>query len=488
MPASLEDCLGILFHALSECRNVHFDQAKRALAVALARAVELPEESRVEFRAAFLYSMLLVQSRQAPETVTAEVRSKASNLLDECKASESSELFSVLMFDVLMELGEPRRAILFGERALAMAVEQKSVSIGDWLWKIGLCYARQGLRDHATIAYRGAARIFRNENADPRLPAVLIGLGNSIRKSQPAEAEALYKEAASLWEAKGQMESATPAWSNLGIVCSDQGRFEEAIQYYERVRQVRESSPGTPPVQIGRLYNNLAGCYRKMKRFAEAHQAVERAIKILTPLVPQKPEEVNAIASALGTKGMILAEEGRDPEAVEWFRRACAEFEKQPNPNLESVIEELEHEAAALRRLNCLDEVRSVEDRIESVRKRAAAIPSISHDMDAPVQSTEAALLVELERGIRSGATERDVAELGLCVNEILRERKLGEWWGVVRSPECSTLIYYGTDAQEMYQAIEPTLRTDARFEGARVTIRQRSEQSEIMIPRRMVN
>jgi hypothetical protein len=96
LPASLEDCLWIMFHALSECRDAHFEQAKRVLVVALANAGELPEESRAEFRTAFLYSTLLVQSRQAPETVTAEVRSKASTLLDKCKASESSGLLGCL--------------------------------------------------------------------------------------------------------------------------------------------------------------------------------------------------------------------------------------------------------------------------------------------------------------------------------------------------------------------------------------------------------
>lgn len=487
--ANLDDCLGIMLHALSECRTSHFDQAKRALAVALANSCRLPEECHAEFRTAFLYSTILVQARTAPQTVTAEVRSKACTLLDQCQASECSNLFAVLMFDLLMELGEPRRAIPFGERALAMAVKEKRhVSAGDRLWKMGICYARQGLRDHAEIAYRGAARIFRNENGDPRLPAVLLGLGNSIRKSSPAEAEALYKEAAAWWEAKGQLESATPAWSNLGIVCSDQQRFEEAIEYYERARQVRERSPGTPAVQVGRLYNNIASCYRKMERFADAHREIERAIQILTPLGPQKPDDANALPSAWGTKGMILRDEGRHLESLEWFRRACAGFEQQPNPNSESVIDELEHEAEALRQLNRSDEVRPVEERIQTVRKNAAEVPSITHDLDAPLPASEAALLIELACGIRSGAAEGDVARLGLALDEILEERNLGQWHGMVRSPECTNLIYYGVNAEAMFRAVESTLRSDSRFEGALITIRQGIERHEIAIPRRRVN
>src|SRR4029077_7842857 len=113
------------------------------------------------------------------------------------------------------------------------------------------CYSRLGLRDHAATAYRGALRIFRKEPADPRLPVVLLALGNAIRKSAPSEAEELYNQAAATWEKKGQLETETPAWTNLGIVCSDQKRSEEALHYFERVRPVRESSPGTSPVRIG---------------------------------------------------------------------------------------------------------------------------------------------------------------------------------------------------------------------------------------------
>jgi tetratricopeptide (TPR) repeat protein len=393
------------------------------------------------------------------------------------------------MFEVLTELGEHRRAIPFGERALAIAVEKKkSVAIADWLWKIGRCYSRLGLHDHAFVAYRSSARIFRNEPADPRLPVVLLALGNSIRKARPSEAETLYLEAATLWEKKGQLESATPAWTNLGIVCADQERFEEAIHYYERVRQVRESSPATPPVRIGVLYNNLASCYRKMARFAEAHQAIERSIGILTQLATLGPNDANALAASLGTKGMILRDEGRDLESLEWFRRACAEFEKQPSPDFEDLIEDLEHEAVALTRLNRPDEARAVEEKIQSVRKTAAEIPSMGYDGDAPVELAEGALLIEIEGGLRNQSAEVEIATLGNCLGEILKEQDLGDWRGLIRIPECSTLIYYGSNAQAMYDAIEPTLRDDSRFEGALITIRQRTEHREVMLPRRIVN
>ena len=472
----IEECLGLIAGALIEYRNRRFDTAKRFLAAGVMHAASLPDALRADFGAALCYCTLLVQSRISPETVTQEVRSRASIMLEGCGASNSFELFQGLMFEILTEFGEHRRAIVFGERRLAMAVETKqSIEIADWLWKIGKCYSRVGLRDHAAIAYRSSLRIFRNEPADPRLPAILLALGNSIRKSAPAEAEQLYKEAATLWEQKGQLESATPAWMNLGVVCSDQERFTEAIGYYERVRRVREATPGTPPARIGALYNNLAGCYRKMARFDDAHQAIERSIGILTQPGRLGPEDGNSVAAALGTKGMILRDEGRDLESLEWFQRALAEFEKQPSPNVENVIQELEHQAVALTRLNRREEARAVEERVQLVRKSAGDAPVFSHDSTTPIELAEGALLIELDRGMRSEPATDEISELGICLGEILKEESLGAWEGYVRIPETSTLFYYGPDAQAMFGAIEPTLRRDARFEGALITIRQRA-------------
>jgi hypothetical protein len=225
-----------------------------------------------------------------------------------------------------------------------------------------------------------------------------------------------------------------------------------------------------------------------MARFDEAHQAIERAISILTKPGALRPDEANSVASSFGTKGMILRDEGHVLESLEWFRRACHEFENQPSPNLASVIEELEYLAAALTHLKRIEDAPAIEERIGALRQMAAQIPSISHDAEAPVELTEGALLIELDGGLRGDSTVSDIAKLGICLSEVLEEQNLGHWQGLIQVPECSTLLYYGPDAAQMYGAIESTLRNDSRFEGAVITIRQRSQQREVIMPRRRIN
>ncbi len=485
----IEDWLGLICNALMKSRQGRFEDANRALAAALVSAPDIQEEFRPIVRAALAYATLHLKHRQTPSAITPQVWSQARALLDDCESVSAPDLFAMVMFELLTDLGEQRRAIPFGERALAMASDAREyLSVADWLSKIGRCYSRIGLRDHAAIAYRASMRIFRNETADPRLPAVLLGLANAIRKSTPEEAEELYKEAALWWEKKGQLESATAAWMNLAILCSDQQRFTEAIDYYDRVRRVRESSAHTPPVRIGVLYNNLANCYRKMSRFGEAHQAIELSIDILRRPGVSGPADASSLALAYGTKGLILRDEGHDFESIEWFRCASAELEKQQSPNLETLIEELEYEATALRRLSQTGEAHAIEEKVKALRQKAAEIPGLRHDPDAPVEISDGALLVEVNAGMRSGTSDTEISALGSSLDEILQDANLGRWHGLVRIPESSTLIYYGPNGEAMYQAIEITLREDSRCQGALVTIRQGTDHRQILVPCALVH
>src|SRR5260370_42702376 len=92
------------------------------------------------------------------------------------------------------------------------------------LARVGECYNRIGLKDHAAIPLRAAVKIFRRHPEDPRLSAALITLGNALRKSTPAEAATCYREVADSHLTRGQILSATPTWGNIGLLCSEQGR------------------------------------------------------------------------------------------------------------------------------------------------------------------------------------------------------------------------------------------------------------------------
>ena len=131
----------------------------------------------------------------------------------------------------------------------------------------GRCFSYCGLKDQAAIPLRSALKILRNYPEEPSLSEVLIGLGNALRKSSPSEAEELYKEEAEIHIAKAHLESATAAWVNLGLLCSEQGRNSEALDYYQKALEVREKTPGTSRVRVAMLVEQYRELPPALMRF-----------------------------------------------------------------------------------------------------------------------------------------------------------------------------------------------------------------------------
>ena len=429
-----------------------------------------------------LLNMSRLRERQNREDDARQLREQAIAQLEQSSLSLPNAFFQFSMANVLMEFGEYRRAIPFWEQAIQLDDVKEPMDLAHMLARVGECYNRSGLKDHAAIPLRAAIKIFRKYPEDPRLSAALITLGNALRKSTPAEAEACYREVADWHVARGQLLSATPAWGNIGILCSEQGRYAEALEYLEKVRKTREQSPGVTTPAIAITLNNIANCYRRMGKFEEAFTAVSRAIDLL------QDKGGSELASAYGTRGLIFLDQGKDTEAVEWLRRAYEHHQKLPSPNLDAITDDLNREIAALRRLGRADDLKDAEARLASVHTAMKAVPQINRDLTALDGPVQCAIFVELnvDTRWRSLDEKREDVQLGKRLKKVLEANNLGWYAGQLTIPESITMILYGSDADIIFQAIEPTLRSEPICAGARITIRQRDGQREMIIPGRL--
>jgi len=492
-----EACLGVIFTGTKLLKGGDPAKAERAFVAALMMTHTAgPPESAAEnlaLRSLALYNVTRLHLRRGDRDAGV-FREQAAVFLAESAGRERltpelMPLFQVLMADVLVELGEYRRAIPYCEANIQFMVDENDApAMADSMWQAGRCYARTGLRDHAAIPLRAAVKIFRTLAGDPRLPAVLLDLGNALRKSSPAEAERCYQEVADLHVSRAQLESATPAWVNLGVMCNEQGRHAEALQYYEKALRVRKQSPRTPPEKIGSLLNNIAGVHRRLRQFREALGFTDRAIQLL------ESGGGHYLACAYGTRGMILRDAARDEEAVEWFRKSAAEHQKQPSPNLETLSEELENEAAALERLGRLEEAGGARRRLNSVRAaiagvKTSAVDTVDSVANGPKPEAEGAVLVELDFGTRAGGVyeKSDSTKFGRKLSEALKTCGSGYYGGSVVIPETTTLLCYGADAEALFSTVEPLLRAEPMCGGARITVRQGGRHREVLLPGRVM-
>jgi tetratricopeptide (TPR) repeat protein len=478
----VDKCLAFIAHGVDALQDGNFTMAEGAFRVALAGAKALPPEQGRDLMPLALLNMSRLRERQNREDDARQLREQAIAQLEQSSLSLPNAFFQFSMANVLMEFGEYRRAIPFWEQAIQLDDVKEPMDLAHMLARVGECYNRSGLKDHAAIPLRAAIKIFRKYPEDPRLSAALITLGNALRKSTPAEAEACYREVADWHVARGQLLSATPAWGNIGILCSEQGRYAEALEYLEKVRKTREQSPGVTTPAIAITLNNIANCYRRMGKFEEAFTAVSRAIDLL------QDKGGSELASAYGTRGLIFLDQGKDTEAVEWLRRAYEHHQKLPSPNLDAITDDLNREIAALRRLGRADDLKDAEARLASVHTAMKAVPQINRDLTALDGPVQCAIFVELnvDTRWRSLDEKREDVQLGKRLKKVLEANNLGWYAGQLTIPESITMILYGSDADIIFQAIEPTLRSEPICAGARITIRQRDGQREMIIPGRL--
>ena len=479
--SDFEKCVTVVCQGYLCLHRGEFDAAQKAFGVGMMLARSLPPEDAADIIPLVLYNVSLLRLRQGRAGESRQIREGVQSQLNESRARMRSSLFQHLMGSVLTGLADYRRAIPFWERAIELK-ENNPIQMGEALWRVGECYGKSGLRDHAAISLRAAAKIFRTYPEDPRLAAILIALGNSLRKSSPEEAERCYQEAADFHVARAQFESATAAWVNLGVLCSEQGRLEESLAHYEKALRVREQSHRTPPARLGSLKNNIANCYRRMSKFGEAQEAVGRAIALL------EREGGSILAAAYGTRGLIFRDAKSDEEAVRWLRRACAEHQKLPSPNQETLAEDLESLAAALKRLDRLEEAAVVEAQLASV-KAAMQIEAQREPGLKLLDMPHGAVLIELSFGSHSptGSGDRDAHRLGYQLREVVEREQVGSYGGHVVLPESTVLMFYGANADALFRVIEPVLASEPLCQGARVTIRNGTAHREVMLPGRVM-
>jgi len=219
-----------------------------------------------------------------------------------------------------------------------------------------------------------------------------------------------------------------------------------------------------------------------MGKFPEAQEAAGRAIALL------EPGGGPNLAAAYGTRGLIFRDSKQDREAAEWLGKACREHQKLPSPNLETLAEDLENLAAALERLGRADEAAVAWSQLESAKAARQVGPQAGPDL-GNLNAPMGAVSVELNSGSYAGdeTGARDARQLGQQLMGLVRDANAGSYGGHVVLPESTVLMFYGEDAERLFELMQPTLANHSLCAGARVTIRQETSHREVMVPGRVM-
>jgi tetratricopeptide (TPR) repeat protein len=488
MPSEFaERCLGYIHQGAAALQAGNLTNAEAMLRMAAQEVRPMPPGESFDYAVLVQCHVSLLRQRMGQVEEAKKLRESTMSMVDENQARMEQVAFQDLMARVLIQLREYRRAIPFCERAIQRELEGNDpTAAAAMLARAAQCYGLMGLTDHSAIPARAALKILREYPGDPRLPDVLVTLGNALRKTSPAEAESLYREAANVHENKAHLESATTVWNNLGALCAEQGRHAEALAFYEKALQVRAQAPSTPLARIGSLQNNIANCHRRMGNYAKAHELLDRAIQMLKL---ESQTGVSGLASAYGTRALVLRDEGRDDEAVTFFEMSYAERKNSPSPNLESLKEILEEEIAVLKRLARQEETILAESRLADAIAAMNEVPNVDRDLSSHISQAKGSVLVEIGPGSRLGTRlgNKDLPRLAAVLAEAVKTGNAGFCAGTVTIPESTTIMLYGEDAEALYRAIEPALSSERICQGATVTVRQGKDVREVVLQSKVV-
>ena len=137
---------------------------------------------------------------------------------------------------------------------------------------------------------------------DPSSAEAQYGLGSVYLKQQKrAEAREAFERATKL--KASYVDTLPNAWNNLGLIATQEGRFDEAVGYFQQALRL------SPDHLIA--LDNLGNAYRQLKRWEEARQVLERALAVH----PQDPEANYSL-------GMVYAQTNDNAHAYEYLQNA----------------------------------------------------------------------------------------------------------------------------------------------------------------------
>ncbi|KAH7132768.1 acyl transferase/acyl hydrolase/lysophospholipase, partial [Dactylonectria macrodidyma] len=152
------------------------------------------------------------------------------------------------------------------------------------------------------------------------------------------EAEEIYERALEGYEKTlGPHHTSTlNTVNNLGLLYLDQGKFKEAEEMYERALEGREKALGPQHTSTLSRVNNLGNLYNVQGKLKEAEEMYERALegreKALGPHHTSTLDTVNNL-------GLLYFDQGKFKEAEEMYKRALEGREKALGPDHISALD-----------------------------------------------------------------------------------------------------------------------------------------------------
>jgi len=291
--------------------------------------------------------------------------------------------------------------------------------------KLGESEEKEGRTHEAERWYLAAYRLARDSGV-PDAPAALRMSARAARSlGQLQEAAERYEGAWREAEAIGLDQDRIIAATGRGNVAVDQGRWDEALDWYRRGLEL-VGEKGSPRRERWQLFQNLSIVHRRSKRLKEARAFLEQAEKEAARL--DDPDSGVEIGNGWG---QLLLSEG-DPRGAELFFRRALASAASPRAQVTLQVnlgESLLQQNRALEAGECAREAEAdaiagnVIAKLPEVYRLLAAVARARRESDAFVFLEQALSLIR-DRGLppfEEALTLEALGELHIAEGEALR-------------------------------------------------------------------
>ena len=208
-------------------------------------------------------------------------------------------------------LGKGDAAIENLHTAISIADAAHLAARSALAWRVlSNIYQQGGQLAEALDAAERSRRLYHDAGDPAGEGGALFTAANAyFRKSQYRLAAESYEESLRLVEGRDASQ-ANLVLNNLGSLYSEQGDYDVALTYMQRETQ-SAAFPRMPSANRASALNILAGIYRRLGRYPEALESVDRALALA-----RESQDANQLAHVLTSHGTILHYLGRDREAL----------------------------------------------------------------------------------------------------------------------------------------------------------------------------
>ena len=231
--------------------------------------------------------------------------------------------------EAMQEAGKYQEGVKLAKEVVVMAEETGYLPVqAESMYELGLLQEKAAQDEEARKTLEEAALFADKSRHDEvrarALSELIYTVGYKLARYEEAEQWSRLAEAAvSRIDDKGEIEA---RWLNhAGILCSNKGDYDKALQYYQESLRIFDKALGKEHPDVATIINNLGNVYNFKGEQDKALQYLQESLRIREKALGK---EHPYVAMSLNNLGLLYKNKGEYDKAIQYYQESLRISEK----------------------------------------------------------------------------------------------------------------------------------------------------------------